>query len=98
MISRHRDQLLTRLERLNNLGSCEIRHAELKLWYDRERLTKSIWMDFLERWEEVCGDDTPLLVGPGEGLYTFVFGDGLTASDTSWWTDVRTWAKQEVTS
>jgi hypothetical protein len=98
MLPRHRDLLLTRLERVNDLGSCEIRHEELKLWYDRERLTKSIWMDFLERWAEVCGDETQLLVGQGDGIYSFIYNDGLTVSESSWWNDVRTWAGQEATS
>lgn len=92
MLPRHKNELLTRLERVNELGSCEIRVAELKLWYDRERITKSVWADVLEKWEEVGSDDTQLLIGQSEGIYSLIYNDGLTVSEESWWKDLRTWA------
>lgn len=92
MLPRHKNELLTRLERVNELGSCEIRIAELKLWYDRERITKGVWADVLEKWEEIGSDDTQLLIGQGEGVYSLIYNDGLTASEESWWKDLRTWA------
>lgn len=92
MLPRHKNELLTRLERVNELGSCEIRIAELKLWYDRERITKSVWADVLEKWEDVGNDDTHLLIGQGEGIYSLIYNDGLTVSEESWWKDLRAWA------
>jgi hypothetical protein len=92
MLPRHKNELLSRLERVNELGSCEIRIAELKLWYDRERITKGVWADVLEKWEEVGNDDTQLLIGQGEGIYSLIYNDGLTPSEESWWKDLRTWA------
>jgi CRISPR/Cas system CSM-associated protein Csm5 (group 7 of RAMP superfamily) len=92
MLPRHKNELLNRLERVNELGSCEIRTAELKLWYDRERITKGVWADVLEKWEEVGNDDTQLLIGQGEGFYSLIYNDGLTPSEESWWKDLRTWA------
>jgi hypothetical protein len=92
MLPRHKNELLTRLERVNELGSCEIRIAELKLWYDRERITKGVWADVLEKWEEIGSDDTQLLIGQGEGVYSLIYNDGLTVSEESWWKDLRTWA------
>ena len=91
MLTRHRDVLLRRLERVVDLGSCEIRYAELRLWYGRERLTKAVWADVLDRWTEV-EDDAHLLVGPGEGVITLLYNDGLTISGDSWWEDFRKWA------
>ena len=95
MLTRHRDELLKRLERVSDLGSCQIRLAELKLWYGRERLTKAVWVDLLDRWAEV-DEDTGLLVGPGEGVITLIYNDGLIASEDSWWEDLRKWAGLEV--
>ena len=92
MLPRHKNELLTRLERVNELGSCEIRIAELKLWYDRERITKSVWADVLEKWEDVGNDDAYLLIGQGEGIYSLIYNDGITVSEESWWKDLRTWA------
>lgn len=91
MLTRHRDELLKRLERVGDLGSCEIRYPELKLWYGRERITKTVWADLLDRWAEVS-EDTPLLVGNGDGIITLIDGDGLTVSADSWWEDLRDWA------
>lgn len=92
MIARHRNELLRRLERVNELGSCEIRYAELRTWFDRERITKSVWSEVLECWEEVGNEKASLLVGTGEGVVSLIYNDGLTASDDSWWSDLRTWA------
>ena len=91
MEPRHKNELLNRLERVNDLGSCEIRLAELKLWYDRERITKAVWADILEKWEEVGNSNTGLLIGQGEGVYSLIYNDGLTIAEGSWWRDLRTW-------
>jgi hypothetical protein len=95
MLTRHRDELLKRLERVSDLGSCEIRYAELKLWYGRERITKAVWADVLDRWTEVA-EDTQLLVGPGDGIITLIYNDGLIVSDESWWEDLHKWAGLEI--
>lgn len=92
MQTRHKHELMTRLERVNELGSCEIRLTELKLWYDRERITKTVWADILEKWEEVGNDDTQLLIGQGEGIYSIIYNDGLTVSEESWWKPLQSWA------
>ena len=95
MLTRHRDELLRRLERVNDLGSCELRYAELRLWYDRERLTKKVWADILDLWAEIGEDGTELLVGPGEGMVTLLYNDGLTVSADSWWKNLRSWTSTE---
>lgn len=95
MIARHKYELLNRLERVKDLGSCEIRLAELKKWYGRERITKSVWMDLIEQWTEISNNDSSLLIGPGEGIYTIIYNDGLSVPDDSWWQDIRSWAGQE---
>jgi hypothetical protein len=95
MLNRHRDELLKRLERVSDLGTCEIRYAELRIWYGRERLTKTVWADILDLWSEIRDNEDELLVGPGEGLITLLYNDGLTASAESWWKDLRSWSGAE---
>lgn len=87
MLSRHANQLLARLERVEDVGCAEIRKGELLTWYDRERMTKSIWRDLLQKWEEVS--DSKLLIGDSEGVWVLVYGKGMTTSQTSWLRDTR---------
>lgn len=96
MKNRHRYELLARLERVAELGSCEIRYAELRRWFERERITRSIWSDILDYWDELCDEEASLLVGEGEGLVTLLYNDGLTPSTDSWWKDLRNWAGLEA--
>ena len=95
MLTRHRDELLKRLERVEDLGSCEIKLSELKRWYGRERLTKAVWADLLDRWAEV-EEEAQLLIGHGEGVITLLYNDGLTPTEESWWEDLRNWAGVEI--
>lgn len=99
MLPRHSNELLGRLERVADLGCVEIRKPELLLWYGQERVTIGIWRDIQEKWEEVLdqgGDEpsTPLLVGEAEGVWAFIWGEGLTTSESSWFKDVRSLSKR----
>lgn len=96
MLTRHRDELLRRLEHVIDSGSCEIKIIEIKRWYGRDRITKTVWADVLDHWSEVTDDDAALLVGEEDGTYTFIYGDGLTVAENSWWSDLRIWAGLEV--
>jgi hypothetical protein len=102
MLQRHQNELLLRLERVADVGCAEIRKWELLLWYGYDRLTRNVWRDLLEKWEEIDGEGHPLLVGDSDGLWVFIYGDGLTTSATSWFKDVRDRAKakagEEVTA
>lgn len=95
MLPRHKSEMLTRLETLQELGACQIRIAELKRWYGRERLTKGVWVDLLENWEEISKGDGGIFIGQGDGIYTLIYSNGLTISDKSWWVDILDLAKQQ---
>ena len=96
MLTRHMNELMARLERVADIGCAEIRKAELLLWYGRDRITKSVWADINEKWQEVAGE--PLLVGDSEGMWVLAFGEGLTTSDASWFKDARQLAGITITA
>jgi hypothetical protein len=85
--ARHLNELLKRLERVYTMGCAEIGQAELLLWYGRSRFTNAIWKDISERWDEM-GFDVPLLVAWGDGAWVFVWGEGLTTSESSWMQEI----------
>ena len=101
MLPRHANELLSRLERVADIGCAEVRNGELLWWYDQDRLTIGIWRDIEEKWQEVlekCGEqdrDTPLLVAEAHGLWVFIWGQGLTTSQKSWFQDIRELAKRK---
>jgi len=81
---RYVNELLSRLDRVISTGHVEIRRSELLRWYGLERFRPTtIWRDISERWEQF-GYGVPLLVGDVDGVYVFVWGEGLTTSETSW--------------
>ena len=88
MLTRHMNELMTRLERVADIGCAEIRTNELLLWYGRDRITKTVWSDVQEKWTEV-GDNSPLLVGSSDGRWVLGYGKGLKTSEDSWFKDVR---------
>lgn len=88
MLTRHMNELMMRLERVADIGCAEIRANELLLWYGRDRMTKTIWSDLHEKWEEVC-DESPLLVGDSAGIWVLAYGEGLKTSADAWFKDVR---------
>lgn len=95
MLKHHEYELMNRLERVHTVGSGEVRREELKLWYKMDRLSVSVWRDIQDRWESVMEDpDMKLLVGPGDGVFVFIWGEGLTVTDKSWFKDVRSWARR----
>ena len=84
MHTRHKDELLLRLERLADLGTCQFRAAEFRQWFNRERLTKTVWAEILEHWNEIDDHDgNRIMVGFQEGTYTFVFNP-----EDDWWGDL----------
>lgn len=94
MMARHANQLMTRLERVEDIGCAEIRKGELLTWYDRERMTKNVWRDLIQKWEEVS--ESRLLVGDSDGVWVLVFGKGMSTSKTSWLRDARELAELDV--
>src|SRR4051794_24273869 len=47
MQTRHLNELLSRLDRLFDIGVAEIRMNELLAWYNQDRTTVGIWRDIL---------------------------------------------------
>lgn len=49
----HSDEINRRLERAYWHGSAEFSREELLLWYNKSKITKTIWRDMLERWKKI---------------------------------------------
>ena len=88
MLTRHTNELMSRLERFADIGCAEIRKPELLLWYGRDRITKSVWADLYQKWGEV-DDEHVLLVGDTDGVWVLGYGKGLSTSSDSWFQDAR---------
>jgi|SRR5580658_1445045 hypothetical protein len=102
MLTRHTNELMSRLEQVVDIGCCTIRKNELLIWFDQDRVTVNIWRDLQDKWDEILETqeekpDIPLLVGDAEGVWTFVWGEGLVASakDDPWFKNVRDLGKRE---
>jgi hypothetical protein len=99
MLARHTNELMLRLDQVADIGFAHIRSSELLTWYEKERITVSIWRDILAKWEELLEEwsederNSPLLVGEPVGGYSFIWGNGLTTSKKSWYKDVRDLAR-----
>jgi hypothetical protein len=70
-------------------------------WFNQERVTINVWRDLQAKWEEILetlGESRaiPLLVGDSDGIWTFAWGEGLTASEQSWFKDVRSFLEEAV--
>jgi hypothetical protein len=83
MLSRHTNELYRRLERVADRGTAEIQAAEIKRWYNQERITVNIWRDMEDKWHDI-DPDHPLLVAEAGEFFVFAYGQGLTCSDDAW--------------
>jgi hypothetical protein len=100
MLARHSIELLSKLERVADIGCAEITNNQLLLWYDQERITVGIWRDIHDKWMEVLeahGEDTdlPLLAGEADGVWVFAWGEGLVESPKSWFKEVSSLSKRK---
>ncbi|HMM13093.1 MAG TPA: hypothetical protein PKA57_00590 [Parvibaculum sp.] len=78
MENRHLYELMSRLDRVQDIGIAEVRVSELLKWYSQERVTKKIWRDILTKWQEIEEDpDHTLFVGLGDGTHALIWGEGL---------------------
>jgi len=89
----HTNELLLRLDQIFTSGITTITNKELSLWYDAERIGKTVWRDIHTRWtalmtEHKSGVEVPLLVGWGDYRWVFVYGEGL-QTNGSWLQDIR---------
>ena len=90
MLPRHANVLLAHLEETADVGCSVVRRNLLLHWYGQRRLTVGIWRDVQERWLEVLeqaaridNKAAPLFAAEGDGVVTFIWGEGLT-SDGTW--------------
>lgn len=90
MLTRHSNALYQVLERVEDVGCAEVRKNQLLLWFSRDRLSKQLWADVYEKWQEVS-EDTTLLVGDAGDTWVFVYGKGLVPAEGEkpWLTDIR---------
>lgn len=106
--TRHLNTLLDRLDRVLDIGCAEVTPTELKLWFDRERLSHRDWAEIRTHWLGLLASTrhlkeadrrSSLLVGIGDRGQTivFAFGRGLITSENSWFQDIRTLANIEFT-
>jgi hypothetical protein len=96
MLTRHANELSSRLERVIDVGCAEISNPELLRWYTQQKITKNVWRDIHDKWVDLGEDETPLLVGWSDDRWVFIFGSGLVASSSSWLKDSRDYAKRDT--
>lgn len=90
MITRHQNELIARLEHVFDRGYSEIRSTELYRWYGRDRLTKNVWQDILEKWQIVTDDqEISLFYGKYDETFVFIYADGLSDSENSHFKNVK---------
>jgi hypothetical protein len=97
MITRHTNELLQRLEQVEELGSAVIRKPELLRWNEKEKLMKSVWRNIYDKWVDL-EFDSPLFIADGDGFVTLLWGKGMTTSEDSWFDDIREWAGLPITA
>jgi hypothetical protein len=65
--------LRTLLEHVADTGHAEVQWSTLTRWYDKQRITQSVWRDVSEKWGECrLNDKDKLLVQPLASSYLFV--------------------------
>lgn len=88
----HADDITRRFERVADYGYCTIHASELKRWYGQQRITVNVWRDLYSRWESFVGartvDKNKLLVAQEGTNFVFIWGEGLTPSQDSWFKDI----------
>jgi len=95
MLIRHKYELSSRLERVIDIGAVEIRNEELLRWYDQQRVTKNIWRDMQDRWEEL-EQEAPLLAGSYDSGWLLIWGEGLAPGKDAWLQDIRVRAGRDL--
>ncbi len=68
----HRQELRRRLEQLYYMGYTVMEEWELRLWWNRERVTKNVWRDIVDTWVEVAEEEMPLHAALAGSRYVFI--------------------------
>ena len=73
METRHGMALRTLLEQVADIGHAEIFWATLTRWYQKQRITQSVWQDVSEKWVECrLNEKDKLLVQPLASSYLLI--------------------------
>jgi hypothetical protein len=83
MQKRFEHELEFRLDEIKDKGASTVTYQELYRWFDRERITRSVWEDIEARWEK-RDEDAPLFVGNNDSSYTLIWGAGLSATEDAY--------------
>jgi hypothetical protein len=92
MERRYKDELDLRFDQVADYGFSVITDDELLRWWDRKRVTASVWQDMLEKWEErnfTDGDGraVPLMINAYKSRFVLAWGE------EGWLVPVSDWAK-----
>jgi hypothetical protein len=83
MQKRFEYELESRLDEVADKGATTITYQELYRWFERERITRSVWEDIEARWEK-REEDAPLFVGNNDNSHTLIWGAGLQANSDAY--------------
>ncbi|MBL4748391.1 MAG: hypothetical protein JKY17_06390 [Magnetovibrio sp.] len=76
--SNHETELRTRLEHLYYMGYTVIEEWEVKEWWQRERITKTVYAEILKIWCDVAGDRSKISANLTGHRYVFITPDKFT--------------------
>ena len=94
MQNRHLNAVMVALEAVRDLGFVEIRKSSLRTWYERERITKPVWRDIIQKWEDL-GEASQLFLADLEGSFVIIDGNGLQSSSDARFQPINGWAEVE---
>jgi hypothetical protein len=82
MERRHEQDLMRRIDEVAWAGVSHIRWWELKAWYDKDRVGKTVWRDLKSRFDETADDSSAqLYIYEGVEGITLIHSDGLKRID-----------------
>lgn len=73
MEKRHTDALNNLFDEVEDRGAAIITDAQVRRWWDRQRVTAGVWADLRDRWAE--NREASLKIGTINGGYLLVWGD-----------------------
>jgi len=89
MLTRHEGEVTSFLRSVHDQGCGTVRANVLKGWFGLNNASKTIWREILERWRDIS--EVPLLVGQGDGVFSFAYGEGLKVEEGAWFHDIESW-------
>lgn len=77
-------ELNFRFDQVEDIGFAVVTEKELLRWWERQRITRSVWQDLAERWKERF--DNPLKIAQLNGRYILAWGED------GWLSPIEAWA------